>query len=164
MKAQFTIFFILIILLSCSDTDPVKKPENNSVPANETSLKKPGATFQDTLLVSKTAAVFFSPDSAQLGKLKAVTDTMIFTSLEHDCFYQMRNAKNVINSYYKNISIIVSSKARYLKFTSFNGNIKIIDLDLNNDPCGIYLFDGKKEPRFADMTNIDSELNVYYNN
>jgi hypothetical protein len=163
MKAHCTIFFILIILLSCSDSDPVKKPENNMVPTNETSLKKPGATFQDTVFVSEAAAVFFSPDSAQLSKLKAVTDTMIFESMEHDCFYQMRNARRVLSSNYKSLPIFEILKGRYIKFQLADGSFQIIDLDLNNEPCGLYLFRKDKEPRFADMMNIDTELGFYFN-
>jgi hypothetical protein len=38
----------------------------------------------------------------------------------------------------------------------------VIDLNTQNDPCGIFIFDGHKKAKLADMTNIDSELGFYF--
>ena len=37
-----------------------------------------------------------------------------------------------------------------------------IDLNTQNDPCGILLFDGRQAPRLVDMTNIETELGFYF--
>lgn len=123
---------------------------------------KPSSGFTDTLKIISTAAIFFSPDSLQWQKLKSVNDTMTYASFEHDCFYQMRNARNVIKQYFPNVKIIDALRVRYLSFTRINGTSRYIDLDSIADPCGILLFDKKKEPHPADMMNIDTELGFYF--
>ena len=51
---------------------------------------------------------------------------------------------------------------RYILFKTEKLISEFIDLNAQNDPCGIFLFDGRKKPQFADMTNIDSELSRYF--
>lgn len=87
---------------------------------------------------------------------------MIFESLTHDCFYQMRNASQVVEKNWPDISVRLASKIRWLVFRKKNGVESIIDLNANNDICGIYLFDPARSPVRINMTNIDSELNFYF--
>ena len=86
---------------------------------------------------------------------------MVFESLIHDCFFQMRNARLVIQKYWPEIQIVESSKFRYLVFLKANSH-QIIDLNTVNDICGIYLFDSLRNPVRINMTNIDSELGFYF--
>ena len=37
-----------------------------------------------------------------------------------------------------------------------------IDLNDKNDICGLFLFDGKKDPALVDMPNIDTQLGFYF--
>src|SRR5689334_18583752 len=73
---------------------------------------KPPSGFKDTIEISSVAAVFFKPDTGQLQALQAITDSGVFRSMEHDCFYQQRNARNVIRSYYPEIKIVETRQAR----------------------------------------------------
>jgi hypothetical protein len=123
--------------------------------------KKPASGFKDSLYIARPSAVFFQPDSTQMEKIKAVNETMIYESLTHDCYYQMQNARLVIERNWPSIQVIVDSNSRWLVFKKLNANT-IIDLDKINNICGIYLFDGAKEPVRIDMTNIDSELGFYF--
>ena len=102
------------------------------------------------------------PDSLQLEKIKIATDSTIFKSMQHDCFYQMRNSRNLLTTQFPKIKITEVVNVSHLLFKMTNGQIKIIDLNANNDPCGIYLFQPDKEPRLTDMTNIDSDLGFYF--
>jgi hypothetical protein len=149
-------------MMSCNPS--ARQPETEAEKFTEKNIvrKKPAATFQDTLYITASSAVFFMPDQAQFEKIKAITDSMVFSSLEHDCFYQMRNARAVLKKYYPEISVIEMQKGRYLKFSLSDGSFQLIDLDLNNDPCGLYLFERIKQPRYTDMTNIESELSLYF--
>ena len=126
------------------------------------SHQKPPSSFSDTVIIGNTAAVFYNPDSLQLEKIKAVTDSMIYESGLHDCFYQMRNARNVLTSNYPQIKIHEVNKARYLLFKKNSGESDLIDLNSKGDACGIILFDGYKTPVQVDMTNINSELGFYF--
>ena len=147
----------LLVFASCSGN-------GQAVPANkkQKSKSKPSSGFSDTIRISFPAAVFYNPDSLQLEKIKAGTDSMIYESMIHDCFYQMRNARSVLKQYYPQVEIVLVSNARFLLFNKKAGEKECIDLDANNDPCGIYLTDGNQSPRFTDMTNIDTELGLYF--
>ena len=82
--------------------------------------------------------------------------------LTHDCHYQMQNARQVIKKYWPQVQIIETSKARYLLFVKEDKKQVFIDLNGKNDICGLYLFDGKKDPILADMPNIDTVLGFYF--
>ena len=157
LKSASAICFITVVsVFSCSN------PSNQKQVAKETIRTKPPSSFPDTITVSVPSAIFFKPDSLQLEKIKKATDSKIFESMQHDCFYQMRNAGNLLTDQYPKIKIIEVVNASHLLFKMANGQIKIVDLNANNDPCGIYLFRPDKEPRLTDMTNIDTELGFYF--
>ena len=160
----FVILFLLFqgLMISCTNSDQTTGHEKNITEKNKISHRKPPSGYSDTLKISSLAAVFYTPDSLQWQQLKLVNDTMTYSSFEHDCFYQMRNARHVITQQFPNVKIIEVRKIRYLSFELFNGAIQLIDLDAVADPCGIFLFDTHKKPHPADMTNIDTELSFYF--
>jgi hypothetical protein len=142
----------MIILLSFSCTQP-------QLNAN---LKKPPSSFTDTLFVSGKSAIFYTPDSVQLKKIKAINEKMIYESMMHDCFFQMRNARLVIRRDRPQVKITELSKIRWLAFVMNDNSRRLIDLDTINDICGIYLFDGMKDPERIDMTNVETDLGFYF--
>ena len=160
-----SLLFLLFItqLVSCTEA----KRKDNSIqilPGIQDTIKsKPPGSFSDTIIIDFPAAVFYNPDSMQLEKIKAITDTMIFESNIHDCFYQMKYSRNAIQKNWPTIKIIEISKYRYVHFKSSEGLDEYIDLNKQEDFCGIFLFDGHKKASFADMSNIDSELGFYFN-
>lgn len=163
MKFQFiTCILSLLLSYSCSDSSRKIKHVQNKIAAKDSSRSKPPSSFSDTIKISVPSAVFFSPDSLQLNKIKAVTDSMIFDGTMHDCFYQQRNSRIVLNKYYPHIKTIEAKNVRYLLFEKTGGEKECIDLNTKNDPCGIFLFDTEKAPKLIDMTNIDSELGFYF--
>ena len=80
----------------------------------------------------------------------------------HDYFYQMRNARLVLKKYYPNIKIKEVKNVRYLLFERADGKKEYVDLNTKDEPCGLFIFDGKKEPKIVDMMNIDTELGFYF--
>ena len=158
------LFFLLPALLyvSCSGSSRHNTTNAGKNNYNDTIRRKPPGSFSDTIIVGFPAAVFYNPDSLQLKKIEAVTDTMTFKSTMHDCFYQMRNSRIVLKQYYPGIKITDVKNARYLLFEKANGQKECIDLNTQNDPCGIFIFDGFKKAQLVDMTNIDSELGFYF--
>jgi hypothetical protein len=156
---------IAMFLFSCSGPgNPVMKnhPTDSLPGLKKDNRKKPPSSFNDTVFIRSRSAVFYHPDSLQLIKIKTVNEKMIFESLMHDCFYQMRNARLVIQRYWAGIQIIDVSEARWLNFIKSDGSKRIIDLDAINDICGIYLFDPARDPERIDMMNIDTELGFYF--
>lgn len=146
------------VFISCNDG---KSNDEADVKEN-TTLKKPSSNYQDTLVIDFTAAVFYHPDSLQLLKIQQVVDSAVYEATMHEYFYQMRNARIVLNKDWPNIRIIEANKVRYLLFKKGNNQIKIVDLDSKGEPHGLYLFDHEHDPEPADMMNIDTELPRYF--
>jgi hypothetical protein len=114
------------------------------------------------MTIGFSAAVFYNPDSLQLINIKKITDSAIFESMEHDCFFQQRYARIILKKYYPKIKIVEFTKGRYIVFLKAGGQSTCIDLDTKPDPCGIFIFDGNKEPMLTDMTNIETDLGQYF--
>jgi len=163
MKFRFLPYFLLaIISLSCSDSPPKTHPVQNTIEKKTTTKNKPPASFSDTIKIDFPAAVFYNPDSMQLEKIKEITPKNEFESEVHNCFYLMRNARIVLKKYWPQIHIIETSRNRHLLFVKSDKTRAFIDLNSKGDMCGIFLFDGKKEPELADMMNIDTALGFYF--
>ncbi len=161
--ATICITYLCFSIVSCNSHEGVKKEVAGSVKiiTRQKSLKKPAATYTDTLLVNFPAAVFYQPDSIQLFRIKAKTDSMVFDGTMHEYFYQMRNARRVIKKNWPQLTIIESIRYRFLLFIKKNITPEYIDLDTKNDSHGLFVFDGKKSPIMVDMSNIETDISFY---
>jgi hypothetical protein len=158
-------WLIVPYLLLCYCSEPVIKdnlPQEKKSAPKYGIIKKPVSSFNDTLIINAQAALFYNPDSIQMGKIKQVNEKIIFETIIHDCYYQMRNAHDVIKKYWPQLRIIESSKARYLLFVKKDKSKIRIDLNEKNDICGIFLFDGEKDPVLIDMPNVNTALGFYF--
>ena len=156
---------IALFLFTGSCSEGYKKntpPAEVSPKTKSLFIKKPGATFNDTIIIKANSAVFYSPDSLQMKKIKTVNEKVTFDLLTHNCHYQMENAHIVISKYWPQIKIIEVSSFRYLLFMKTNKSKVCIDLNDKNDICGVFLFDGKKDPVLIDMPNVDTQLGFYF--
>ena len=158
-----TATIILPFILSCNNPAGNENQEQKLQDNIAKVLSKPGSSFRDSLTIKSSAAVFYHPDSMQRKKIITANKQSAFESLEHEYFFQMRNARIVLKKYWPKIQIIESSHARYLVFVKTDQSKFIIDLDNKNDMSGIFLFDAKKDPQFIDMMNIDTALEFYFN-
>jgi hypothetical protein len=156
---------IIVWFWGCSDPatstkkDLQEQKQSNTIPV---SYKKPPSSFRDTLIITGESAVFYNPDSLQREEIKKITPKNVYESEEHDCFYLMRNARVVLKKYWPRIHIIETSVNRYLLFVKAGKNNTCVDLNSKGDMCGIFLFDGRKEPELADMMNMDTALGFYF--
>lgn len=159
----FILFFIISLFNYCKEPQTPKKIET---PKNTTSsitpYKKPASSFNDTLVISNISAVFFNPDSSQLGRIKIVLKKDEYETEVHNCFYLIRNARLVIKKYWPQVHIVEISQARYLLFVKTDKSKILVDLNTKNDMCGIFLFNRKKDPELIDMMNIDTALEFYF--
>lgn len=159
----FVYILLLAIYCSCFESPGKKEPIQNKVENNITSnTNKAPSTFTDTLKINSIAAVFYSPDSLQLIKIKSVTNPRVFEGSMHEYFYLMRNARLVIRRYYPELKIIEAKKVRYLLFIKSDNSKDCIDLDTEKDVYGLFIFNSKKAPELVDMANIDTELGFYF--
>jgi hypothetical protein len=151
---------LFLVMHSCGNNTA----SNSAVTSPKTGSKrliKPPSTFQDTLTVNVPAAVFFSPDSVQLIKLKALLDSNVYKSLTHTYFYQLRYAHITTIKEWPAIRIFDCYHYRYLLFIKNDGSRQCIDLDTKGEDYGMYVFDGKKNPLPVDMTNIETQVSFY---
>lgn len=156
----FSFFFAL--LTACSGDPKKNSSPENSVKKNDVIKTKSPSSFSDTLLIDRPSAVFYNPDSIQLRKIKEQSFKNVYETDVHNCFYLMRNARRVIKKYWPRVHIIETSINRYLLFIKSDKTKTYIDLDSRGDMCGIFLFNGEKEPELADMMNIDTALGFYF--
>ena len=157
------IAFFTQIFFACTGGIPENKSNDQEKTIPDTQvLSKPPSSYTDTLIIKSPSAVFYNPDSVQLEKIESINKKMIFESMAHDCFYQMRNARIVLKKYWPQIWIIETSKARYLLFIKADKSKTCIDLDTKNDMCGLFLFDREKDPVLIDMMNINTALGFYF--
>ncbi len=153
---------ISLFLIGCSNVHKDQPADKSNLRSKDTIKTKPPGSFSDTLVINYPAAVFYNPDSTQLAKIKLISEPMIFESAEHDCFYQMRNARMVLKKNLPHVQIIETSKARYIQFIKSDKSVTITDLDTKNDMCGIIFFNRIKDPLLIDMMNIDTEWDYYF--
>lgn len=160
----FIIFFIATILNECANNESYSKKEIAKPITGSQAIqyKKPPSGFNDTLVINSVSAVYYTPDSLQLSKIKAITKRELYETDVHNCFYLMRNAQIVLKTYSPHINFIETSKVRYLLFIKANKSQTCIDLNTKEDVCGIFLFDRKKEPELIDMMNINTALDFYF--
>ena len=171
LEKKFVLFLCLLLLSigllilfgSCNQVNKGNiQPSETSKVTKRRIIKKPGSSFNDTLNIKSNSAVFYVPDSVQMEKMKKVNEKEVFDLLIHNCYYQMQNARQVIKKDWPKIKIIETSTHRYLLFEKANKEEKCIDLNDRNDICGLFLFDGKKDPALVDMPNIDTQLHLYF--
>lgn len=155
------ISLITIAASSCSGS-PQQPTRDLDKAGKNSEHHKPKSSFTDTVKIFSPAAVFYSPDSLQLEKIKVITEPSVFESTVHDCFYQARNSRIVLEKYYPGIPVIEVKNARYLQWVYADGKQDYFDLDEQGDPCGIIIFDGHQSPRVVDMMNIETELGFYF--
>ena len=161
--AIYTIMAWALFTGSCSEGYKKNTPQTEVIPeAKSLIIKKPGTAFTDTLIIKANSAVFYSPDSLQMKKIKMVNDKVTFDLLTHNCHYQMENARIVLKKYWPQLKVFETSTIRYLVFEKTNKSKVCIDLNDKNDICGLFLFDGKKDPALVDMPNVDTQLGFYF--
>ncbi len=165
LRGLFAILGMIALFLftySCSGDHTKTTPGKKTSDTKSLIIKKPGTRFTDTIIIKANSAVFYSPDLVQMEKIKNVNEKANFDLLTHNCHYQMENARVVIKTHWPKIKIIEASAFRYLLFQKTNNSKVCIDLNDKNDICGVFLFDGKKDPVLVDMPNIDTQLGFYF--
>jgi hypothetical protein len=160
---QFIFSFLIVsLLLACNSSSTKNKTTEEESGATIKAYRKPLSGYTDTLIINRSAAIFFNVDSVQLAAIKTMLSNRNYENDVHDCFYQMRNARIVLAKSWPQVPIQEAVKIRYLLFIKKDNNKTLIDIDSRNDMCGIYLFNAVKEPEWVDMTNIDTALEQYF--
>jgi hypothetical protein len=155
---------LFLFAFACRGKTKYIPPEEKKASVKPAVIKKPSSSFNDTVVIDRKSAVFYSPDSLQMKNILLVNEKNVMANIKHDCYYQMQNARLSLKNDWPKVKIIEVSRARYLLFIKSAGTKMVIDLNDKNDICGIFLFDGKQDPVLVDMPNVDTFLNVYFKN
>jgi hypothetical protein len=153
-----------LFLLAKCDQSTYNKTSQNIEKEEKKTFVKPPSIFSDTITITSKAAIFYYPDSIQLERMRADSDTVKFDAMMHEYDYQFRYAHTVLSKNWPGINIFEIKNARYLQFRKTNNSSKIIDLNTKNDPYGLFVFNTSKDPIQIDMTNADSEMSFYFSN
>lgn len=86
----------------------------------------------------------------------------LYESLTHDCLFESKYARAVIRRERPALPMLDVVANRWLVFRKKDGGRRTIDLNAINDLCGVFLFDGVKDPVRADMPNIETQLWFYF--
>lgn len=161
MRNGSGIILLLLFFVSCSRQNKSELPVVQKVEIKP-AFVKPASHSKDTAWITSKSAVFFQPDSLQLQQLRSTVTAGLLESTMHEYYYQMRNARNALKQQWKEINQQEISNTRWLAFEKSNAEITIIDLDKNNELCGIYLFNRQDDPLFIDMMNIETQAGFYF--
>lgn len=144
---------IVLALFAGSCARPVPHPPPVSGPPSGSG---------DSLVIDSGAAVFFRQDSLRLERIKSILKDRVFESLSHDCLFEMKYARSVLQKSRPSLPIVNDSTHRWLIFVKKDGTRKRIDLYTIQDICGVILFDGTRDPERASMPDIDTALWNYF--
>lgn len=165
MKTLPVTFFLVPIFFFAfvqACTQPKKNTHQMPDGRDEKKAKrKPPSSYNDKLSVPPLSAVFFQPDSAQFTKIESVTDKQIFKGSMHEYEYQIRNARLFLKQHWPYLNVIDTKNIRFLLFQHRNKITDTVDLN-RNDPAGMYVFDGIRQPLLIDMTNVETQVPDYF--
>lgn len=162
MKYLLASFAIIFFLLACRYQSVKKYGQNKNDKKENKSPTKPPTFFSDTLKIDSKTAVFYYPDSIQLEKIKARSDTSVYYAVMHEYYSQVRYVHIVLKQYWPKINIVEARNVRYLLFIKSDKTREVIDLDTKFDPYGLFVFDPQKNPSQLELTNAESEIGFYF--
>ncbi len=154
------IFAICITGCNSAETKQAKMKEAGTGPGETKTTYRSAPT--DTIIIDKPAAVFFTPDSVQRENIKKQFTAAQYDGMDHECFYQMKNARTSLKEHWPQIKIYEVMGTVYLQYLMPDGRKAGLDLREKKDLCGLILFRPGKEPVPADMASIGTSLENYF--
>ena len=163
MKTLKFVSFLLLAIASCSiKNDKTETKFQNTLSDSLSKVNSTITTFSnnDTLIVDKNAAIFYSPDSTQIAKRKKEIGEEDFYIGADDYLNYMHTSHDFLES--SKLTILDAKDKKYLKFVKNDKTQTIIKLDTLSELWGIYFFDPNKKEKLVDMTIIDEEHRNYF--
>lgn len=161
----FTVLLMSLFLLA--ECGKKNNTGNNASGTRKTvsgrGITKPGSTNSDTLTIFTPAAVFYYPDAVQNLHIRQTTDEKQYQAIMHEFEYLTGFSKKVLSQNWPNVPITDVRTGRYLRFVLKDHSLYVVDLDALQDPIGLLLCNGKKNPSQVDMANIESLAGLHLN-
>jgi len=150
----FVLILAGLVICSCG---------NNDQKANETTLQtKPqqqpiANSNSDTLLISAKSAVFFQPDSSVIAKRIEEDD---FRAGADDYIYYINESADYLEK--QGLPVIDAKGRKYIKFIWGTQSTQLVKLDTLPDMWGMFLFDAKQPPLYAEIVEIENDYKKYF--
>lgn len=165
MKKYILILFSFYSFISCNQK--IKEVEEKSniinkdliVSKNKISGNSQPTLNSDTLFIKSKCAVIYSPTEKSIEKRKNDVDEENFYVGVDDALFYINESEEYLQS--KKIKIVRTENNKILKFISNNKSVTLINLDLEKELFGIYLFDPKQKPRKVRITNVSDEFETF---
>jgi hypothetical protein len=160
--------FISILALSCTNNgqkiSPAAKGSNSdSTHTIHSDVKGSGVKKQlisnDTLTVTEKGAVFYSPSSSRINKMKKERGEDFYVAADDNMYY-MSTARDFLEQ--QKLAIMDNKDKKYIKFVFADKLSQVIKLDTVSQPWGIYFFDPSKRLYQADITMIQEEYKNFF--
>lgn len=126
----------------------------------QNSNTSPAGNNSDTLTINSRSAVFFQPDSLQIENRKKEAGEANFRAGAGDYIYYINTSVDYLGK--QALPVLDAKDMKYLRFVSANGVVKLVKLDTLPDLWGIYLFDPRNSPYYADIIEIEEEFKAYF--
>ena len=114
----------------------------------------------DTLTIDAKSAVYFQPDSLQIVERMKKVGEENFRAGMGDYIYSINISVEYLET--QKLPVFDAFGKKYLKFVGSDKQSVIIKLDTLEDLWGIYLFDPKQKPYYADINMMEEEYAKYF--
>jgi hypothetical protein len=163
MMTRKIIPFLFLLIFACSpSTEKTSTEVLESSKDSLTIIKNDVATINsnDILVIDSKSAVFYSPDSLKIEKLKKAHGEEDFYIGADDYLNYVFESREFLKE--TKLPIIDAKGKKYIKFKVTDKLQTIIKLDTLTEPWGVYFFDPKKNAMQADMLRINEEYTNYF--
>jgi hypothetical protein len=157
MKKNLLLPVVFFTFTACHES---KKPAENQTPtATAPPVQQEAATTvaDNHSQISTPCAIFYSPDSIQLEKLKKDNGEEAFYTIADDYQNYMADARIFLEG--KGLKILEPTRGK-INFLSKNSNKTTLNLSDIQYNWEIWLFDGNTLHK-ADVTDIENEYDKY---
>lgn len=170
MKKSALITFIMLFQISCNQKVEQSVTDTN----NQNGIHKKNVELQneeiseniisiksknDTLVIENRCAIIYEPTEKNIKKRKKEVGEENFYIGADDYLFYLNESNKYLES--QKIKIVLTKNNKVLKFISTDNSVIIINLELEKEIWGIYLFDSNQKPKRIDMTSIEEEYKEY---
>ncbi|HJS01701.1 MAG TPA: hypothetical protein VJ780_12280 [Flavobacterium sp.] len=164
MKKCILILCCFLIIVSCNENKKKVVEKSNIVKSivvskfNSSNNLIPKVN-SDTLIIKSKCAIIYESTEKNIEKRKKEIGEEKFYLGADDFLFYLNEANEYLES--KEIKIITTENDKILKFVSDNKKVTIINLDLEKDMVGVYLFNSKQAPKKINIMDISDEFESY---
>lgn len=158
MKNHYLFPAVFLAVMACQEKKAPAESTDSAPPVQESTTPKPvAAAASNALVLSEPCAVFYSPDTSKLEKLKKENGEEAFYTIADDNQNYMADSHIFVES--KGLKI-VDPEGGTINFRGKNGSITTINLDDAKYSWAVFLFDGNTVNKI-DITDIEGEYAKY---